>query len=79
MVQQFQQPCANCSGTGYATPASDSCGACKGKCIVPEKKTFEVGRGGLWAFRVAGPGSSSSSSSSSSSLLEWQQHQPAAF
>lgn len=42
MVQQIQARCSPCGGTGGAVPASDQCPACKGKCLVSEKKTFEV-------------------------------------
>eukprot|EP00199_Chlamydomonas_sp_CCMP681_P000879 CAMPEP_0119104064 /NCGR_PEP_ID=MMETSP1180-20130426/2374_1 /TAXON_ID=3052 ORGANISM="Chlamydomonas cf sp, Strain CCMP681" /NCGR_SAMPLE_ID=MMETSP1180 /ASSEMBLY_ACC=CAM_ASM_000741 /LENGTH=447 /DNA_ID=CAMNT_0007088733 /DNA_START=11 /DNA_END=1354 /DNA_ORIENTATION=- len=42
MVQQIQSRCTNCSGTGYATPATDVCGKCAGKCLISEKKTFEI-------------------------------------
>ena len=42
MVQQIQARCSTCAGTGSSTPASDQCTSCKGKCLVSEKKTFEV-------------------------------------
>lgn len=42
MVQQIQSRCSTCSGTGYSTPPSDKCTVCNGKCLVQEKKTFEV-------------------------------------
>lgn len=42
MVQQIQQRCSNCTGSGSMVPPSDVCGQCKGKGLVPEKKTFEV-------------------------------------
>lgn len=42
MVQQIQGRCQNCSGSGYSCPPGDKCGSCNGKCLVPEKKTFEV-------------------------------------
>lgn len=42
MVQQIQARCSPCNGTGYSTPASDHCATCKGKCLVSEKKTFEI-------------------------------------
>lgn len=42
MVQQIQSRCSTCSGTGYSTPSHDKCGECTGKCLIPEKKTFEV-------------------------------------
>jgi DnaJ family protein A protein 2 len=42
MVQQIQARCSTCNGTGSSTPQSDMCGNCKGKCLVSEKKTFEV-------------------------------------
>lgn len=42
MVQQIQARCSPCSGSGYSTPPGDQCPSCKGKCLVSEKKTFEV-------------------------------------
>ncbi|KAG2493478.1 hypothetical protein HYH03_008294 [Edaphochlamys debaryana] len=42
MMQQIQSRCSTCGGNGYATPPSDQCGSCKGKCLVADKKTFEV-------------------------------------
>ncbi|KAG1668475.1 hypothetical protein FOA52_005248 [Chlamydomonas sp. UWO 241] len=42
MVQQIQARCSSCAGSGFGTPASDQCPSCKGKCLVSEKKTFEV-------------------------------------
>ena len=42
MMQQIQQPCRECSATGYSTPHSDRCTACGGTCLVAEKKVFEV-------------------------------------
>ncbi|KXZ50899.1 hypothetical protein GPECTOR_14g147 [Gonium pectorale] len=42
MMQQIQSRCSNCGGNGYSTPAGDQCTNCKGKCLVSDKKTFEV-------------------------------------
>lgn len=42
MVQQMQSRCSACGGAGSAVPPSDTCGGCKGKGLVPEKKTFEI-------------------------------------
>jgi DnaJ-class molecular chaperone len=42
MVQQISMRCSNCNGSGHATPANDTCPACKGKCLISEKKQFEV-------------------------------------
>ncbi|PNW69999.1 hypothetical protein CHLRE_17g701500v5 [Chlamydomonas reinhardtii] len=42
MMQQIQSRCSGCAGSGYNCPPSDSCTACKGKCLVSDKKTFEV-------------------------------------
>ncbi|MEW5300082.1 MAG: hypothetical protein WDW38_002919 [Sanguina aurantia] len=42
MMQQFQSKCGSCNGAGFSTPPSDQCPACKGKCLVSEKKTFEI-------------------------------------
>uniref|UniRef100_A0A7R9YYF8 Uncharacterized protein n=1 Tax=Chlamydomonas euryale TaxID=1486919 RepID=A0A7R9YYF8_9CHLO len=42
MMQQIQARCSSCQGSGFGTPAGDQCTSCKGKCLVSEKKTFEV-------------------------------------
>ena len=42
MVQQIQQRCSACSGAGFSCPPSDRCDRCTGKCLVPDKKIFEV-------------------------------------
>ena len=42
MVQQIQQRCSGCSGSGFACPPSDRCGKCSGSCLVSDKKVFEV-------------------------------------
>ncbi len=42
MVQQIQQRCSTCGGSGSVVPPNDLCGTCKGKGLVAEKKTFEV-------------------------------------
>ncbi|PNH11245.1 Chaperone protein dnaJ 2 [Tetrabaena socialis] len=42
MMQQIQSRCSNCAGNGYSTPPSDQCQSCKGKCLVSDKKTFDV-------------------------------------
>lgn len=42
MVQQIQGRCNSCAGSGHAAAPGDKCTACNGKCLVPEKKTFEV-------------------------------------
>ena len=42
MMQQIQQRCSQCGGSGYATPLSDRCNTCDGSCLVAEKKVFEV-------------------------------------
>lgn len=42
MVQQIQQRCSKCAGSGLDCPPSDRCGRCAGKCLVPDKKIFEV-------------------------------------
>lgn len=42
MMQQVQQPCGACGQTGYSVPASDKCGSCGGKGLLPEKKVFDV-------------------------------------
>ncbi len=42
MVQQIQQRCSGCSGSGFSCPPSDRCGKCSGTCLVSDKKIFEV-------------------------------------
>ncbi|GFR48537.1 hypothetical protein Agub_g10434 [Astrephomene gubernaculifera] len=42
MMQQIQSRCSTCGGNGYSTPPGDQCPSCKGKCLVADKKTFEV-------------------------------------
>ncbi|EFJ49194.1 molecular chaperone [Volvox carteri f. nagariensis] len=42
MMQQIQSKCGNCAGSGYSTPLGDQCASCKGKCLVADKKTFDV-------------------------------------
>uniref|UniRef100_A0A1D2A7B4 DnaJ-like protein subfamily A member 2 n=2 Tax=Auxenochlorella protothecoides TaxID=3075 RepID=A0A1D2A7B4_AUXPR len=42
MMQQIQQRCSKCSGTGSFNPPSDRCGACSGKGLVSDRKVFEV-------------------------------------
>ena len=42
MIQQIQQACDECSGTGEIINNKDRCGTCKGKKVVSEKKMLEV-------------------------------------
>lgn len=42
MMQQIQQRCSECNGTGTYTPPSDRCPDCGGKGLVPDRKVFEV-------------------------------------
>ncbi|KAG9395512.1 Chaperone DnaJ [Carpediemonas membranifera] len=42
MIQQMQQQCSNCNGTGQAVPASDRCKKCKGHRTVKDKKVLDV-------------------------------------
>ncbi|XP_047327063.1 dnaJ protein homolog [Impatiens glandulifera] len=42
MVQQMQQPCNECKGTGELISDEDRCPQCKGEKVVPEKKVLEV-------------------------------------
>lgn len=42
MIQQMQQPCNKCKGTGETIDDKDRCPQCKGKKVVPEKKVIEV-------------------------------------
>ena len=42
MVQQIQQRCSTCLGSGFACPHSDRCAGCNGKGLAPNRKVFEV-------------------------------------
>lgn len=42
MIQQIQQPCNDCSGTGEIINHKDKCKVCNGKKTVQEKKMLEV-------------------------------------
>ncbi|KAL5713038.1 DnaJ protein 2 [Ranunculus cassubicifolius] len=42
MIQQFEQPCDNCRGTGECINPKDKCPTCKSNKVVPEKKVLEV-------------------------------------
>lgn len=42
MIQQLQQPCDECSGTGEIINHKDKCKTCNGKKVVSEKKMLEV-------------------------------------
>jgi len=42
MIQQIQQPCDECSGTGEVINQKDRCKTCNGKKTVSEKKMLEV-------------------------------------
>lgn len=42
MIQQIQQPCNDCSGTGEIINNKDRCKTCNGKKTVQEKKMLEV-------------------------------------
>lgn len=42
MIQQIQQACDECSGTGEIINNKDRCGTCKGKKVISEKKMLEV-------------------------------------
>ncbi|KAH9914698.1 uncharacterized protein B0H18DRAFT_1087735 [Fomitopsis serialis] len=42
MIQQIQQPCDTCSGTGEMINVKDRCKTCTGKKVVSEKKMLEV-------------------------------------
>jgi len=42
MIQQIQQPCDECSGTGEIINHKDKCKTCNGKKVVSEKKVLEV-------------------------------------
>lgn len=42
MIQQFQQTCSNCGGTGETTPPSDRCGTCNGQKVVSEKAHVHI-------------------------------------
>jgi DnaJ family protein A protein 2 len=42
MLQQIQQPCGDCDGTGEMINPKDRCKQCQGKKVVSEKKFLEV-------------------------------------
>ncbi|KIP12385.1 hypothetical protein PHLGIDRAFT_98388 [Phlebiopsis gigantea 11061_1 CR5-6] len=42
MIQQIQQACDECQGTGEIINNKDRCGTCKGKKVISEKKMLEV-------------------------------------
>jgi len=42
MIQQIQQPCDECSGTGEVINQKDRCKTCNGRKTVSEKKMLEV-------------------------------------
>lgn len=42
MIQQMQQHCNECKGTGETINDKDRCTQCKGEKVVPEKKVLEV-------------------------------------
>lgn len=42
MIQQMQQQCNDCKGTGETINDKDRCPQCKGDKVVPEKKVLEV-------------------------------------
>ncbi|VAI22913.1 unnamed protein product [Triticum turgidum subsp. durum] len=42
MIQQMQQPCNECRGSGETISDKDRCGQCKGEKVVHEKKVLEV-------------------------------------
>jgi DnaJ homolog subfamily A member 2 len=42
MIQQIQQPCDECSGTGEVINQKDRCRTCSGRKTVSEKKMLEV-------------------------------------
>ena len=42
MLQQIQQPCNECDGSGEIINAKDRCKTCNGKKVVSEKKFLEV-------------------------------------
>lgn len=42
MIQQIQQPCGDCTGTGEIINQKDKCKTCNGRKTVQEKKMLEV-------------------------------------
>lgn len=42
MIEQMQQPCNECKGTGESISNRDRCTQCKGEKVVQEEKVFEV-------------------------------------
>ncbi|URE25403.1 DnaJ protein [Musa troglodytarum] len=58
MIQQMQQPCNECRGTGETINEKDRCPQCKGEKVVPEKKVLEVvvDKGMLNGQKITFPG-----------------------
>ena len=42
MIQQMQQTCPICRGTGKSVDDKDKCPKCSGQCVVTEEKLIEV-------------------------------------
>lgn len=42
MIQQLQQPCTTCNGTGETISPLDRCGTCHGQKVVTEKASIKV-------------------------------------
>lgn len=42
MIQQMQQACNDCKGTGESINDKDRCPGCKGEKVLQEKKVLEV-------------------------------------
>lgn len=54
MVQQLQQQCSDCRGTGEMFDAKDRCQKCNGQKLIPESKILEanVEKGSKWGDKI---------------------------
>lgn len=54
MIQQLQQPCNECRGTGEVIDPRDRCQKCEGQKLVPESKVLEVHieKGSKWGEKI---------------------------
>lgn len=54
MIQQLQQPCDECHGTGEVIDPKDRCQKCNGQKLVPESKVLEVRieKGSKWGEKI---------------------------
>jgi DnaJ family protein A protein 2 len=54
MVQQLQQTCPECAGSGEMIDPKDRCNKCNGQKLVAESKVLEifVEKGSKWGDRI---------------------------